>query len=299
MIDPTQPTLSRPLPTPPAVKLLITLVIVLMAAGCRRESAETYVAAGDRALQSVRLDEARKNYEAAVRFAPNDPRAHLALGNFYVFAQKTPEAQLEFMKVLELAPRNAAAHAALGGLYAGQSELGLAEEQYQAAVALEPLNSANRLSLASVLQKEGKYSSAEDQIRTVIGLEPKNAHAHLALANLLSAQRNRQNEALAEYAQTRALDPTLLATPTGPAPAATPSPAVASAAPGTSKLKPLDRRFLLTKNSDVYQNPDASSSVVGHVHRRAFVHVIGIKGDWLQIKLRNGTVGFIPVSAAE
>jgi len=27
--------------------------------------------------------------------------------------------------------------------------------------------------------------------------------------------------------------------------------------------------------------------------------VIGIAGDWLQIKLRNGTVGFIPTSAAE
>jgi len=29
------------------------------------------------------------------------------------------------------------------------------------------------------------------------------------------------------------------------------------------------------------------------------VHVTGITGDWLQVTLRNGTVGFIPVTAAE
>jgi hypothetical protein len=42
-----------------------------------------------------------------------------------------------------------------------------------------------------------------------------------------------------------------------------------------------------------------TSPVVGQVHRGKFVHVTGIAGDWLQVKLRNGTVGFIPVTAAE
>ena len=40
-------------------------------------------------------------------------------------------------------------------------------------------------------------------------------------------------------------------------------------------------------------------TVVAHVHHGRFVHVTGIQGDWLQVTLRNGTVGFIPVSAAE
>jgi hypothetical protein len=39
--------------------------------------------------------------------------------------------------------------------------------------------------------------------------------------------------------------------------------------------------------------------VVAHVHRKGYVRVIGITRGWLQIKLRSGTIGFIPVSAAE
>jgi hypothetical protein len=55
----------------------------------------------------------------------------------------------------------------------------------------------------------------------------------------------------------------------------------------------------LTKNSPVYQNPDETSSTIGHVRRKKYVHVTGITGDYLQIKLRNGAIGFIPVAAAE
>jgi SH3-like domain-containing protein len=61
----------------------------------------------------------------------------------------------------------------------------------------------------------------------------------------------------------------------------------------------LNRRFLLTHNSPVYETPDESATVVAQVHRGKFVHVTGITGQWFRIQLRNGTVGFIPLSAAE
>jgi hypothetical protein len=35
------------------------------------------------------------------------------------------------------------------------------------------------------------------------------------------------------------------------------------------------------------------------VHRRKFVRVTGITGNWFRIQMKNGTVGFIPLSAAE
>jgi len=38
---------------------------------------------------------------------------------------------------------------------------------------------------------------------------------------------------------------------------------------------------------------------VAHVHKHKYVHVIGITGDWLQVELKTGVVGFIPISAAE
>jgi hypothetical protein len=98
--------------------------------------------------------------------------------------------------------------------------------------------------------------------------------------------------------------PPVAGTPAPAAPAANPAEAAAVPAPAApggkrAKLKPLNRKFKLTKDSAVYQQPDGSTTAVGQVHRGHFVHVTGIQGNWLQVTLHNGTVGFIPVSAAE
>ena len=282
---------------------------VALAAGCHHETVDEYLSAGDAAMQKTELPQAEENYQAAAKAAPNDPRVHIALGNLYVFEQKPTLAQVEFMRVLELQPNNVAAHSALGGLYESQSQMGAAQEQYLAAVALKPADPAYRIQLGSLLAKVNKTGWAEIELRTAIGLEPKNAQAHLALANLLSATPNGKAEADAEYAEVRALDPHLLPAPpptavVPAAPAAAPSAEAAVApppAPGVAqhKLKALNRKFKLTHDSAVYQSADSSTSVVGQVHHGHFVHVTGIQGPWLQITLRNGTVGFIPVTAAE
>ncbi len=284
------------------------LALALMA-GCHGQSADDYLSAGDAAMQKTQLPQAEQNYQAAAKAAPNDPRVHVALGNLYVFEQKPALAQAEFMRVLELEPANAAAHSALGGLYEAQSQMGAAEEQYRAAVALKPADPAYRLQLGSLLAKANKPGWAESELRTAIGLQPKSAHAHLALANLLSTTPNGKTEADAEYAEVRALDPHLLPPPSAaeaaPAPAfsataaTAPAPAAATPVGKRYKLKKLNRKFKLSRNSPVYQGTDSSTTVVGQVHRGRFVHVTGIQGNWLQITLRNGTVGFIPVTAAE
>lgn len=279
--------------------------VILMAAGCHHRGADDYLSEGDAAMQSTKLADAEKAYQEAVKVAPNDPRTHIALGNLYVFEHKQSDAQVEFMRVLEIDPKNAATHVALGNLYNDQNQHGLAENQYRAAVALEPERSNYHLDLGEVLRQEGKLAEAEDQIRTAIGLAPRDAKAHLALANLLATEPGRATEANAEFDEVRALDAKLM-----PAPAAT---TAAAEAPGTApatttasaseagalKVKPLNKLFLLTKNSPVYQNPDDTSSTVGQVRRKKYVHVTGIAGNYLQIRLKNGTVGFIPETAAE
>ena len=281
----------------------VGLAAALVLSGCHRKSAEDFLAEGDAALQSTKLADAEKAYEQAVALAPNDPRVHIALGNLYVFDHKPGPAQIEFMKVLEIDPKNAATHVALGNLYADQNQFGLAENQFRAAVALEPDRGNYHLILAEALSKSGKLNDAEAQIRTAIGLSPKDAHAHLALANLLTNQPSRATEANAEFDQVRALDPKLLPAPAAPATATAGEPgttAGTTAASGSApKIKPLNKLFLLTKNSSVYQSPDATSAVIGSVRRKKYVHVTGITGEFLQIKLKNGTTGFVPVSAAE
>jgi tetratricopeptide (TPR) repeat protein len=278
--------------------------IALIAAGCHHQTADDYLAEGDAAMQSTKLADAEKDYQEAVRMAPNDPRTHIALGNLYIFEHKEADAQIEFMKVLEIDPKNAATHVALGNLYNEQDHHDLAENQYRAAIALEPDRSTYHVELGEVLRQEGKTAEAEDQFRTAIGLSPKDAKAHLALANLLATEPGRSAEANAEFDEVRALDAKLMPAPAPTAAAAAETPAAATtaaaaSASGAPQIKPLNKLFLLTKNSSVYQNPDDTSPTVGEVRRKKYVHVTGIAGNYLQIKLKNGTIGFIPVTAAE
>ncbi|HTY54430.1 MAG TPA: tetratricopeptide repeat protein [Candidatus Binataceae bacterium] len=287
------------------------IAMSLFVAGCRGKSVEDYLAAGDDALKQNQMATAEQDYAAAVKAAPNDPRTHLALGNLYTVEHNRDAAKQELMRAVELDPRNTQGHLALGRYYLAQNQFPMAEEQYLAAAALEPASTEPRIELAQVYQREGKLDLAERELRTAIGLAPKDGKPHFALANLLSQQGGREAEADTEYARAQALDPTLVravvsssvATPApivnlppNAVPVASPTP---GAAPGTYKIKAVNKKFELTHDSPVYQAPDSTSAVLSKVHRRRWVRVIGISGDWLQIKLRNGTVGFIPMSAAE
>ena len=307
MNQPRYFTNRKPVVRSCAGALAVAAALSLVLAGCHRKTAEDFLAEGDADMQTTKLADAEKAYMEAVKLAPNDPRTHIALGNLYVFEHKPADAQIEFMKVLETDPKNAATHVALGNLYVDQNQLGLAENQFRAAVALESDRPNYHLDLAESLRKQGKLGAAEDQIRTAIGLNPKDAQAHLALANLLASNPARAAEANAEFDQVRALNAKLIPAPASTAAAVAPEPspgaaattAAAAAPAGSPTIKPLNKLFVLTKNSPVYQNPDETSSTIGEVRRKKYVHVTGITGNFLQIKLKNGSVGFIPVAAAE
>ena len=304
--------------------LAAAALTLLTVAGCHHRSVEDSLAAGDQAMQANKLGDAETDYQDAASSAPNDPRPLVALGNLYIFEQKPAQAQTELLKAIALDKDNASAHAALGAVFESQAQGGSAEEQYRAAVALASGNAAYRISLGNLLQRHGRIGDAEAQLRTAVGLDPKNARAHLALAKLLSEEPDRGVEAQSEFAQVQALDPGLMpgappppaaaaaapseAAPSKTAPAAavlaspSASPAAESAslpAAATAPVRPVNRKFLLTHDSAVYEAPQDSATVVAQVHRRKFVRVTGITGNWFRIQMRNGTVGFIPVSAAE
>jgi Tfp pilus assembly protein PilF len=283
--------------------LLVPAVVLAFAtssvSGCHRESVEDYLAAGDSAMQANKLADAEHQYSEAAKAAPNDPRVHVALGNLYTFEHKPQPAQVEYMKVIDLDPRNPAAHVELGNLYLDQQEIRQAEEQYRAAIALDPSHANYYLQLGEVLSREGRSADAEAQYRTAIGLDPKNAQAHVALSNFLNSQPGRQAEGDAELSTARILDPKLAASAPPAAGSAEEGAPAGAAASGSTKIKPLNKVFLLTKNSPVYESPDTTSNVVGQVHKKKYVHVVGLAGSYLQIKLRNGTVGFVPETAAE
>lgn len=292
---------AQPFRSFPLIIAMALLGAATFAACARKASVNDLLTAGDQAMQNTKLADAESDYLRAAALAANDPRPHVALGNLYVFEQKFSQAETEYLKVLQLDPHNTPAHSALASLYAGQARLGSAEEQYRAAAAIAPANAAYRLDLGSLLQRENKLGAAEAELRTAVGLEPKNARAHLALAKLLSTEPGQGAAAQAEFDRVRALDPSLVQG--APPPAAAPSAGVAATPPTRPApavtVRPLNRRFLLTRNSPVYATPDENANVVAQVHRGKYVHVTGITGQWFRIQLRSGIVGFIPIVAAE
>lgn len=281
--------------------LLSLLLVFLLTTGCGHKSVDDYLAAGDQAMQSERLAEAENDYQQAAQIAPNDARPHLVLADLYILELKAPQAAAEAMKALELDPNNPRTHATLATAYKAQSKFGPAEAQGRAAVALAPADAEYRLSLGATLQSEKKLGEAEAEYRTAEGLAPRNAHAYLALAMLFDTEPNRQSSAQAEFAQVRALDPSLMPVNVqavkAPSPAGTPSPTAATAK--TPTMEETDQRFLLTHDSSVYNSPSNDSPVIAQVYRSNHVHVTGLSANWLGIQLSNRTIGFIPAAAVE
>jgi tetratricopeptide (TPR) repeat protein len=296
-------------PARKAAGAILFVVPLLLAFGCARRSPGDYLKAGDQAMHDNQLGNAQEDYETAVKLAPNDPKTHLKLGDLDLFEHNYPAAEVEYTKAVGLDPDDPENHLTLAKLYSARSQWGSVENQLRAAVALDPSSAEYRRELAQVLNRRNQVGQAEIELRTAAGLAPGDAKLHLALANFLVTIPNERPSADEEYARVRELDPTLVpesATP--PAESSAAPPALASTAPppaapaamtAPKPLKPLHRRFLLTHNSPVYQNANSSSGVLAQVHRRKWVRVTGITGDWLQVTLRDGTVGFIPTSAAE
>ena len=277
------------------------LVIFLLNAGCGHKSVADYLAAGDQAMQSGRLAEAESDYQQAAEIAPSDVQPRLVLADLYILELKAPQAEAESMKALVLDPKNPRTHAALATAYRAQSKFGPAEAQGRAAVALAPTVAEYRLSLGATLQSEQKLGEAEAEYRVAEGLEPRNAHAHLALAMLFNTESNRQSDAQAEFAQVKALDPSLM--PPNLQPGNVPSPASTPGQTATKAEAPTmeetDQLFLLTHDSPVYDSTGDNARVIGQVYRRRKVHVTGISANWLRIQLNNGIIGFIPATVAE
>jgi hypothetical protein len=61
----------------------------------------------------------------------------------------------------------------------------------------------------------------------------------------------------------------------------------------------LDRHFLISHDSPVYAGPNSASAMVGNVYRGRYIHITGLTGNWLRVKLDDGTTGFIPDQAVE
>jgi TIR domain/Bacterial SH3 domain len=73
----------------------------------------------------------------------------------------------------------------------------------------------------------------------------------------------------------------------------------ATRTPAAPPIMSMDKKFLLSHDSPVYASPNSSSAVVARVRRGRWIHITGLTGNWLQVELSGGAVGFIPDKAVE
>jgi hypothetical protein len=64
-------------------------------------------------------------------------------------------------------------------------------------------------------------------------------------------------------------------------------------------VKPADKVFVLTHDAPVLDKPNRWGKKLAEVHAGKNVHVVGLSLDYMQIRMKSGLEGFIPMTALE
>src|SRR5579864_2316104 len=140
---------------------------------------------------------------------PSDSRANeqlsLKSGQEALKSGDIASARKEFEKAVRLAPNDASAQSALGWVFAQQGEADAAIGHLRAALKAKPDFIDAQLTLAGVLAKQGKFADAEQEARTAVKTAPQNAESHRMLARILSQRPG--DDAIAEMKRAVELAP--------------------------------------------------------------------------------------------
>jgi hypothetical protein len=72
-----------------------------------------------------------------------------------------------------------------------------------------------------------------------------------------------------------------------------------ASAPSPTEVEPANGKLKLKEDSWAYSRPAKSSKRIESVHADKFVNVTGTTRHYLQVQLKSGTTGFVPVSAVD
>ena len=113
------------------------------------------------------IDGAIRHCQDAVKIAPKNAIAHVALGRLFVAKGNNDAALREYKDAIKSEPRNAIAYNDLGWLQMRQGDTKLATESFRKAVEIAPTSERYRNSLASALVKANRATEAFDHLAAV------------------------------------------------------------------------------------------------------------------------------------
>ena len=144
--------------------------------------------------------------ETAVRCLPEDPVAHLNVGNALGRRGRLEEAAASFGRALGLQPEFAEAHNNLGDLQLERARFDEAAASCRRALEIRPHFAEAHANLGKVLLRLGDADRSVESCRRALDIRPDFAEAHNSLGNAL-LYLSRFDEAIAGFRRALAINP--------------------------------------------------------------------------------------------
>ncbi len=158
------------------------LAVLRDAARARPSNAYAHRSLAVALAQRGDLDEAEREFRAALAIDPNDWESLTGLGNVHLNRGEIAPAIENYRAALRLNPAFASAHFNLGGALRGTERYEEAEAAFQKAVELAPDLVEARAQLAELLALRGEYAGAVAQLREAIRRSPAQTALDIDLA---------------------------------------------------------------------------------------------------------------------
>jgi tetratricopeptide (TPR) repeat protein len=158
------------------------------AAALQPKDPEPHVAAGLLLEKQGKFADAESEYKQAVALDPSSD-AVTGLANIYMRGRRLPEAKEYLRKLIAAHPDQPAAHIQLGQILADEGQNDDAIAELQAGVKLAPRDLAAQRDLADLYFASKKNDQAEAAYRALLAAKPKDANLHHALGKSLLEQK--------------------------------------------------------------------------------------------------------------
>src|SRR6266404_6371906 len=146
--------------------------------GVPADSAAAYLFAARMLLRQDFAPIAEDYAKKAVELDPKLPRAHMLLGEIYLYKSRIPEAVEQLQKELELNPGDAAAYYKLADAYSRVQKYEEAEKLLQRSIWLDATSTGPYILMGKVLEKKGETALAVRALQRAIALDPNNPMPH-------------------------------------------------------------------------------------------------------------------------
>jgi tetratricopeptide (TPR) repeat protein len=146
--------------------------------GVPEDSAAGYLFAARMLLRQDFAPVAEEYAKKAVELDPKLPRAHMLLGELYLYKSRLPEAVEQLQKELELNPGDAAVYYKLADAYSRLQKYEEAEKLLQRSIWLDATSTGPYILMGKVLEKKGETALAVRALQRALTMDPNNPVPH-------------------------------------------------------------------------------------------------------------------------